>query len=914
MSQSEDPFKHPDFLYNILLWIGKLDADQFRRAAQSRGFFTDLAQLQELQRIKKYEGNDAHNSQIINIIQPGGNLAYSLLCDAIHGMSPLYDNMYRKMILLLPEDQPGTTDVPANSIPSDVSIPTTSVNVDLPAASSRTTDGMMTLTTQGVNEEADTSGHVQRLVQHLNSMNEDLCNTTADHSDLIGLSSNVRQYFVPLQAITEKDAVRLMHRARQRTTRFTLGRQQPLGRKASTVTMGADEDESSDVEGGEPFDLSSVVQLLARPCHGPGAGVGSGDADILEKSCMVIGHAGQGKTALCKRILAEVMETTTGAMNKVKFIFYVPCRDVTLVQSPDWCVFLGLDHPQLRLSRPEQKTLLHYLTEHSDQVMILLDGIDEEGSDAFREDSAARAVVLRSSSRRTRSCLMDATVITTSRPCSAASEFIMHCRRRFLLKGFSEDQLKVFCHKHLGTKNGQQCMAKLLRTANASLKEAIRGTPLLCALLVQQYHIADSLPSSITRFYEQYLCSALAKLELRRGEKFGKVRLTRAVTSHLHGTRLFEPGDLVNISTVIYHQLEGDIEDNVDDEGCDHSAAQLVHALKALYQLCLQQLQRGSATFKAGSLTGHHLTVLQSLGLLVNAGRNPASIDSTSSVSLAHFTIQEWCATRAIVSSNNCVEDIKRCGIDTISLDTNTHMFWRFVFGSLKPEHLCPVLDAIKCSSKASNGKVSRKMLLFLMNCFLENCQSLEKADMLQYEPDLDTGDSTTCCYASAAHLLAVDGIGLEYIHLEIVDVMAICNVLDFLPQINKLEVYGSDLSHDGIHMLSSQLDKCVEVHIGGNKLTGVPLQHISNALSSSTRAILRILYLGDAEISGSADGAALARCVQHPSLMRLDASKSALGNDGLAAFVSNLEPCSHLTDLALAGCVLKSGCGSDLA
>eukprot|EP00117_Sycon_ciliatum_P038360 scpid66477/ scgid3325/ len=526
MSQSEDPFKHPDFLYNILLWIGKLDADQFRRAAQSRGFFTDLAQLQELQRIKKYEGNDAHNSQIINIIQPGGNLAYSLLCDAIHGMSPLYDNMYRKMILLLPEDQPGTTDVPANSIPSDVSIPTTSVNVDLPAASSRTTDGMMTLTTQGVNEEADTSGHVQRLVQHLNSMNEDLCNTTADHSDLIGLSSNVRQYFVPLQAITEKDAVRLMHRARQRTTRFTLGRQQPLGRKASTVTMGADEDESSDVEGGEPFDLSSVVQLLARPCHGPGAGVGSGDADILEKSCMVIGHAGQGKTALCKRILAEVMETTTGAMNKVKFIFYVPCRDVTLVQSPDWCVFLGLDHPQLRLSRPEQKTLLHYLTEHSDQVMILLDGIDEEGSDAFREDSAARAVVLRSSSRRTRSCLMDATVITTSRPCSAASEFIMHCRRRFLLKGFSEDQLKVFCHKHLGTKNGQQCMAKLLRTANASLKEAIRGTPLLCALLVQQYHIADSLPSSITRFYEQYLCSALAKLELRRGEKFGKVRLT----------------------------------------------------------------------------------------------------------------------------------------------------------------------------------------------------------------------------------------------------------------------------------------------------------------------------------------------------------------------------------------------------
>eukprot|EP00117_Sycon_ciliatum_P037277 scpid103667/ scgid27916/ len=110
MSQSEDPFKHPDFLYNILLWIGKLDADQFRRAAQSRGFFTDLAQLQELQRIKKYEGNDAHNSQIINIIQPGGNLAYSLLCDAIHGMSPLYDNMYRKMILLLPEDQLGTTE------------------------------------------------------------------------------------------------------------------------------------------------------------------------------------------------------------------------------------------------------------------------------------------------------------------------------------------------------------------------------------------------------------------------------------------------------------------------------------------------------------------------------------------------------------------------------------------------------------------------------------------------------------------------------------------------------------------------------------------------------------------------------------------------------------------------------------
>ncbi|XP_065188007.1 uncharacterized protein LOC135818539 [Sycon ciliatum] len=993
MSQSEDPFKHPDFLSNILLWIGKLDADQFRRAVQSKGFFTDVAQLQELQRVKKYEGNEPHNSQIINIIQPGGELAYRLLCDAIREMSPLHDNMYRKMIILLPEDQLGTTDdqlgttdVPEHSFTSSASNVTIRGNVDTAAANSRATNGTVTCdalampddeaviddernphhvrhlhttkihscatsvdhsdlmccathpvhsptcsfsntatdgavirnhVTLAMNDDvADNGGgHIQCLKQHLDRVNTHLCLMTADLSDPTCLSGNVKDCFVSMQALTEKDALQLTYRAQQPATLNVTGRHPISDRTPGVAIPGARQDKNGKVEGSS-FLLSSAKQVLSYfRCHDDvtdkgksGVGVDTIDAGVLE-SCFVIGNAGQGKTTLCKRVIVEIMETTTGNLAKIKFIFYVPCCYVERLQSADWGVFLGLDH--LRISAHEQSELLHYLSEHSDQVLIVIDGIDELGSDGLGNKSVARAVL-----RRERSLLPDAIIFATSRPCSTSYGLVSNFRLRFRLVGFSRAQLNEFVYRHLGEEEGYRCIEELCQTTHYSMYEAIRRTPLLCVLLVQQYAITCSFPGSIAALLEQFLYSTVYKLELRRGKKFGKVRLTRAVTSHLHGMRKFGQEQLVDIETVICHQLEGDVDDNVGDVDCDYHAVQLVNALKALYELCLKQYQLGAAAFKVAH-TNHHLRVYQNLGLLVTAGGDiNATMNSSCLVSLAHLTIQEYCATRAIVSSSSCVEDAKHC-ISTIGLGTNTRVFWKFLFGSLRPELLCPMLDAIQGSSRFSNGKVSKMMLLFLMNCLQESRLSLERGILSSevYIEQASYNAKLRTYFESASKLLAEDGIDVEGVPLEAIDAMAIHNTLHFIDLVKMLNVSRCNLPSDVMCLLSSQLSKCVEVHIGRNDLDGAPLRCISSGLlSSESTPHLQVLDVSNTALtSRPVAGATLATCVNYSGLVQLNACNTCLGNDGLSAFVTYLIPCTNLTVLSMAYCDLYNGCGSDL-
>ena len=791
------------------------------------------------------------------------------------------------------------------------------------AGSNTANDGTVTCHTLLVNDDgADNGGHIQRLKQHLHRVNTHLCKTTADHSDLTCLSGDVKDCFVPMQALTEKDALQLTYRAQQAATRRVTGRQPISDRTPGVAIPGARQDKSDKVEGGRQFVLSSAKQLLSDPHYyegvtsagKSGVGVGGGDdtvdEDILE-SCIVIGNAGQGKTTLSKRVIADIMETKTGNLAKIEFIFYVPCRDLTRTQSPDWFVFLGLD--KLGISKPEQSTLLRYLTEHSDQVLIVIDGIDELGSGGFGKGSAAQAVILRSSSSN-HSLLPDAIVVATSRPCDEAYHHIQNFRLRFRLLGFSTDQLFAYCSRQLGEEVAKKCMEELSQRNNCLLKEAIRQSPLLCALLVQQYPINNSLPSSVTLFYDHYLRSSVAKLEKRRG-KFGQVRLAHDVISHCSGGRHFSCGDLVSIPVVIEHHLERYVkETSNNDEECDHHAVELVKALHNLYTMCLATYQRGMATFTS-TLSTLHQSICQDLGLLLNPGMHPSFVGSTQTVSLTHLTLQEWCASRCIISSDSCVDIIRSC-INTVGTDLNTLVFWQFVFGALKPDILFSSLLALQSENSISDHTVKskKKMLLFMMRCLMENRISLQHIHTQGY-PNQDTDIVTHSCYAMSANLLASDGIDVSGIHLEVVDVMALHTVLELVDHVKSLDISDCNLSSDSVILLSDQLDKCVKVTLCGANLTAAPLATISSTLSRSTRRTLQVLDISNTRLtSGSADGAALAGCVKHPSLTFLNTRTTVLGNDGLAAFVSNLAPCNHIMRLSLGRCSLTSGCGSDLA
>eukprot|EP00117_Sycon_ciliatum_P043489 scpid102311/ scgid31478/ len=126
-----DPFGDPRFVSNHMRWIETLNADAFRAKIQALGLLTSIQEIADL-KLKQTNGeNPAHNSHVISLINPGGNLAYKLLCQAIYSMNPiLHTAKFNEMILLLPENQRPSID----SFPTAAPVTAPPVVTNVPAA------------------------------------------------------------------------------------------------------------------------------------------------------------------------------------------------------------------------------------------------------------------------------------------------------------------------------------------------------------------------------------------------------------------------------------------------------------------------------------------------------------------------------------------------------------------------------------------------------------------------------------------------------------------------------------------------------------------------------------------------------------------------------------------------------------
>eukprot|EP00117_Sycon_ciliatum_P004587 scpid80565/ scgid3467/ len=99
---AENPFEHPEFVADILVWIYDLDAASFRGAVQSfRGALT-YDNLNQLRRLEGRDGPEGHNAKIVHFLKSGGVLGYQVLCGAILAMNPmLHHNRHEAMVRLL---------------------------------------------------------------------------------------------------------------------------------------------------------------------------------------------------------------------------------------------------------------------------------------------------------------------------------------------------------------------------------------------------------------------------------------------------------------------------------------------------------------------------------------------------------------------------------------------------------------------------------------------------------------------------------------------------------------------------------------------------------------------------------------------------------------------------------------------
>eukprot|EP00117_Sycon_ciliatum_P024603 scpid16577/ scgid20611/ NACHT, LRR and PYD domains-containing protein 2; Nucleotide-binding site protein 1; PYRIN domain and NACHT domain-containing protein 1; PYRIN-containing APAF1-like protein 2 len=772
------------------------------------------------------------------------------------------------------------------------------------------------------------------LMKYLSGVNRHLCNTVQEEHDLSCLTPDVRECFVPLQAVSERDAQRMtfQHNRRDGQQQKSRGAGHRRGRGDSAIA-------------GREFVLKDAVQLLtsvdgktnrAERSHvvcaagNTQAAVAAAASCIeMETSCIVIGGAGQGKTTVCKRVIADVMHATSGPLIQFKYVFYIPCRNVDRVQTSDWSELLGLDADALHLSGEEKQVVMQHLQDHSEEVLVLLDGIDEAGNEGLRQQSAAHALLERWRDGRSRSLLMNTTVVTTSRPCHGAYDLVPVCTLQYSLRGFTESQLSSFCLQHLGNEEGRLCIEELSKPTNHLLKEAIRGTPLLCALLCQQYGYTRRIPTSITLFYNTFTRSMVAKLEGRQGAKFGNVRLARDVTSHLCGGRQFKKHELITIDTAIRYLLEDAISMEEDTESeCDPDAVNVIRALRNLYTLCLSGMHRGEATFQQTEtselerlyLCKQDLSICQRLGLIVvQAGHK--HFPGIPRFSLTHLTVQEWCASRAVVSSTDCVAAVHESA-SAVGIDESRHVFWRFVFGELHPKHLCPALQAIKSTAASTGDPVSKKTTLFMMRTLLENQLSLQTDVTVPGDNATHTGTVGLDMYTAAANQLSEsDGINVTGLHLDTADVMAIRTVLLLVDSVQLLDAYGCNLSEEHIILLSTVLHKSIEVNLGDNRLSGASLEIISTVLATATQSHLKNLQLGGMPLTHrEQDYKSIVRCMELPGLADFyfsgpPDSSMALSNDGLASLADMMPPSQpSLVALNFGYCELTTGCGSHLA
>ncbi|XP_065194656.1 uncharacterized protein LOC135825941 [Sycon ciliatum] len=96
-----DPFQQRAFLTDISPWLGKLPAGTFRKMAQAAGFFADLEQIADLQRIEKLDGTRTHNEKLVNIVSSEEQAGYIKLVKLINCWG-IYPDKVDKMNQLLP--------------------------------------------------------------------------------------------------------------------------------------------------------------------------------------------------------------------------------------------------------------------------------------------------------------------------------------------------------------------------------------------------------------------------------------------------------------------------------------------------------------------------------------------------------------------------------------------------------------------------------------------------------------------------------------------------------------------------------------------------------------------------------------------------------------------------------------------
>ena len=660
----------------------------------------------------------------------------------------------------------------------------------------------------------------------------------------------------------------------------------------------------------------------AKGKNDDGKSSGSRDGANIEKSRGSSTESSGGRSR--RQHAEEEREFRRDAvLSNFNYVVHLPCRDVGRVCSYNWSTLLGLDEQCLHLDTHQQDQMIEYLEDQSQQVLFIVDGLDEIGKDVLEERSALSALVHRER-------FADSRILLTSRPCQLASTLAKECEEHYWLAGFNDHQLERYCLRNLGKDLGQSCWDELCEVSLGHVKEALKSSPLLCAMLCELYRSRQNVPRCATMMYSGFVKQAANLRGWRLRDDGVSLEsptlinsLARATTTEedqeehsapLWTTHSSQLHHCVPASTDTAHTaaVSGDtvlIQRSSDTEQSHQCMSK--RAQNELGRVALMYLNRKQVLIPTSALSSECRNAACSIGLLVESNTGIGNVlrsQAKPCVYFVHYSLQEYFAAQYLCADPEHAQAVKECAQYGYGVGEETAPFWAFVCGTATSKQLAEIISVLK-SAMLQHGRTVANATRSLLSYFMEHVNT---RPYLAEQAMLGSGVSEETSYLSkAVDSIAADGLRLGSIQLGMSDILALQCVHDHATTIKLLDLTNCNLTAEKCNILT--LTKAEELRLSVNPCSASLVEMAARSLSCPGSKV-RYLWLDLCDLSACTYPALLA-CVQAKNLqgLRLSNNKE-LGNGFLEYLQQTLYSECQLKCLYLRHVGVTAGCGSQLA
>ena len=472
-------------------------------------------------------------------------------------------------------------------------------------------------------------------------------------------------------------------------------------------------------------------------------------ADLL----MAAGIAGSGKsTAFTLKAAFEwaQVDCEEPFWDLFSLFFTGSLTDSSWWKAKDLVEVFGLG--RYGLTEVEQKEVVAYMCDHSEEVLLVADSLDEADVDK-------RSLLWRVLCGKCQD-LPKLHVIICSRPCEKTLWLSKNCllSQRLEVVGFTEEKIGQFVAAFF-TKSPQRAHDLQVQLASHSEVRSLMHTPLLATMICRLFQLQKALPSTQTGVYQSAILTMLQQTTEREMEEI--------------------PDSILN----------------------DLSSPALQEAVENLCKLAYDGLAKKKVVFKKSELRAAGC-----VGTAVELG----FLSSTPSVSIAghgedaysfqHHTMLEFFA--AVHAVRVCIRKATRSLFDLVKelgVDGDYARFWPFVSGLLSGDECELLLSALAANIldaiKRGNREPTQRFLL-LLQCHVECANQLPR----QGSP-------------SVAALLKSVGLKLKNTHLSFSDTLAAAKVLRMYGTLlTYVGMHNTSLDDSGGADLLESLHECTQL------------------------------------------------------------------------------------------------------